>query len=319
GRLRDPGTFRGTPADLGRGSGAGHAPPLGGLGAPRATAARAGLHDHRDPAAVPLHAVLLAAVLEPGAARLAPVRRAEQLRQRLHGLHLPRGGAQHRDHHGRDGPHRDGDRRGPGAAPGSQVPRARHRPHAAHHALPRHARRGGAALEDDDVRPRLRDHQLRPVAVRRRRDRLDLPLPPARGDHRARLAVDAVHDAARPRGPAEPAARDDRGGPGRRRLLRSPVPRAHAAAPAPLHRAGHRARRDLRRQHVRRDLHDDPGRTRDSEHEPAVLPVPARLPGLRHRAGGRARRGRRGRDDHRLDDRSPAHLHELHRHRGRCL
>ncbi|CAA9410247.1 MAG: Various polyols ABC transporter, permease protein 1, partial [uncultured Phycisphaerae bacterium] len=126
GRLRDPRARGGAPAGDGR-HGAGPAPAIGRLGAPRAPAARAGVHHHRHPAAVPLHAVLLAAVVEPRAAGFAAVRRARQLRERLHRLHVPPGGAQHRGHHGLRRAHRDGDRRRPGAAAGPQVPRPGHR------------------------------------------------------------------------------------------------------------------------------------------------------------------------------------------------
>ncbi len=56
----------------------------------RAAAAGADLHDRRHPDPVPVHAVLLDAVVEPGAPRVAAVRRAEQLHRRRQGQ--PRSG-----------------------------------------------------------------------------------------------------------------------------------------------------------------------------------------------------------------------------------
>ena len=121
----------------------------------------------------------------------------------------------------------------------------------------------------------------------------------------ADLAVDAVHDVADPRRPPVDASRHPGGRSSRRCGRVSTLPRVDAAPPSALHRTGRRARRDLSGQHVRRHLHDDPGRAGYREREPAVLHLPARVPRLRH---GPGRGDGRGRGD----------LHDDHRDTSRC-
>src|SRR5690606_29013631 len=79
----------------------------------------------------------------------------------------------------------------------------------------------------------------------------------------------------------------------------------HPAAPAPLHRARGAARRHLRGQHVRPDLHPHTGRTGHGQYEPALLHLPASFPRLRHRPSRRHGRRRGHRHDRRRHARAP--------------
>ncbi|CAA9326180.1 MAG: Various polyols ABC transporter, permease protein 1, partial [uncultured Nocardioidaceae bacterium] len=166
-------------------------------------------------------------------------------------------------------------------------------------------------VEVHDVRPGLRHHQLRAGTLRRRRDRLGHLVPALVGDRGPGVAVDAVHDApaaGRPDGPAEGRAG---GGPGRRCHPMADIRLRHLAAPAPLHRAVGAARHALHRQHLRPDLHDDPGWTGHGELEPAVLHLPARVPRLRRRSVGGDGSGGRDRHHHRRDVRAATDLLQL--------
>ena len=100
-------------------------PAQAGLGTARPAAAGADLHDRRDADPVPVHALVLDAVLEPGPARVAALRRPEQLHRRVHGQPVLAGRVQHRRHDRGRGAHRDAPRGGAGAAPGPEVPRPR--------------------------------------------------------------------------------------------------------------------------------------------------------------------------------------------------
>ena len=206
----------------------------------RAAAARADLHDRRDAGAVPVHAVLLDAVVEPGPARVAAVRRAQQLHRRGQGQSVLVGGRQHRHPDRRRGADLGAARLADRAAAGSRVPRPRRGPDTVDHAVPDHPRRGCADLEDDDPRSQQRHPQLGALAGGHRPGGLDRSVPAGDGDGRIDLAVDAVHDAADPGRPDVDAARPTRGGPGRRCDRVPALPGADAAAPSALHRTGRR-------------------------------------------------------------------------------
>src|SRR3984885_4694711 len=88
-------------------------PPPPGLGPPGTAAARAGFHHHRHPAAVRPDAVVLAAVVEPGPARLPALRGVLELRAGVPGQPVPHDRAEHGDNDRGRGAHLDGPRRRP--------------------------------------------------------------------------------------------------------------------------------------------------------------------------------------------------------------
>ncbi len=71
------------------------------------------------------------------------------------------------------------------------------------------------------------------------------------------------------------------------------------------------ARLDLPGQHVRRGLHDHAGRPGRGHDQPAVRDLPDHVPQVRVRRGGRRRRGRGDRHDHRRDVRAAPALQPL--------
>src|SRR3954452_18219109 len=305
-----------------------HRVPEGTVAPPRPSASGADLHDLRHPDPVPAHDRDLHAELEHPRARgqelprLRPVRVVRRPFQLRHGVHrhpvAQRGGEHDRaDHLGRR--HQPADRVGTRGPAGPQVPRARSRPHLADRAVPGDAGRVGVGVEARAVQPRLRAAPrgaqlgVRSVRGRGAGDRLRVQHPDARDHRRARVAVDAVHDADPAGRAAVPARRRARGRQDRPRRRDPDLPLHHAAAPAAVHRAVRAARHDLRGADLRRDLHDHPGRTRVGDEQPALRDLPDDVPQVRVRRG---RRGRcRGGDRHPRggDLRAAHHLIAVHR------
>src|ERR671910_636004 len=183
-----------------------------------------------------------------------------------------------------------------------QVLRPGGRPHAADHAVPDHARRGGPDLEEPDVQRPLRGRELGDCPGRHGLDRVRVALPA--GVHRrgARVAMDAVHDADHARRPPEPARRGGGGGQGRRRQRVRDLPPAHPSASPALHGARHAPRHDLPDPGVRPRGRDDRRRSGFDQHSLLRLPTLDRRrmgvrEGLRlqHRRGRRLDRRRHGR------------------------
>src|SRR5487761_631529 len=267
--------------------------------APPPAAASADLRRGRHPDPVRGDALVQLSELFLGRPWRRALQRPDQLQDRLHQLGLSRLaralGVHDRDL--RDRRHDPGG--GARAAAGPQVRRPRRGPDPDHPPVPGHARGRGAGVGVADAGPELRADELPAAAVRRAPRGLAQPVSAGLGDRGHDLAVDAVHDADRAGRPAEPADRHARSGKSGRRRGAGHVPRAHAAAPAALHRARHPARLDLPGQRVRRGQADDQRRAGDRHHEPAVLPVPAGELRLRRRRGGRGRRVHRDSHDHR--------------------
>src|SRR3984957_3176858 len=262
-------------------------------------AARAGLHHRRHPDPVPGDTLVQLPELLLERARRRALDRDLQLQGSLHRPQLPQRavalGDDDRDRgHRRDAPrHRA---RGPAR---KQIPRPPHCLDPHHHAVPGHARRRRADLVGPDARPELRAAQLAARAVRGQpRGLADQPRLRIR-DRGDGLAVDAVHDPDRARGPAGTGRRRGRGGQRRRGGRAGEVPRADPASSAPVHRARRAARLDLPGDRVRPGEADDQRRPGHLDHDAALLPVPEGELCLRHRRGGRGGRGHRGADDHR--------------------
>ena len=151
----------------------------------------------------------------------------------------------------------------------------------------------GPDLEEPDVQRALRRPQLAARAARLRRAIEFVSKYPLVLDRdRARVAVDAVHDADHAGRPPEPARRRARGREGGRSDGLRHVPPAHASAPAPLHGALRPARDDLRGPGLRPRRRDDGRRARLHEHPVLRLPALDRR-GLGLRARVRVQHRRR--------------------------
>jgi len=177
--------------------------------------------------------------------------------------------------------------------PRPEVRRSGVRADAADHAVPPHAGRCGDDLEAADVLVALRDPGQGAELPRSELGGVDLRSPARVDRHRARLAVDAVHDADHARGAAEPALGHHRGRGSRRRQSVRDLQAADVAAPASVPGVGCPARLDLHRAGVRRHRRDDRRRARLDEHPVLRLPgVDRRRIPLRLGVRVRDRRGR---------------------------
>ncbi|CAA9537584.1 MAG: Various polyols ABC transporter, permease protein 1, partial [uncultured Thermomicrobiales bacterium] len=266
--------------------------------ADRAVADPAGADLRHRRHAGPVHPdpLLQLPALEPAAPVDPRLRRLRQLPVPAHGgPGFPGGPPQHRDLHDLGGTALAARRAVLRRAGQPPLSRPRHRAHAADHALPHHARRRVADVEEHDAQPHLRGGRLGDAdgAARRLLAELAGRLP-ERVDHPgAGLALGAVHDADPARGDAVDLRRGAGSGAGRRRHRLAGVPQHHAAAPVALHAARRPARHRLHRPGLRPDLPDDQGWPGDRHHQPLLPDLPQGGRSEQRRPGGRARGDRR--------------------------